>query len=476
MARVEIMMFCKDVAFILVLGLIASSAWCTVKPVSLFTDNAVLQQGISAPVWGTAADGERVTVRFQGQEVSTTAKDGKWLVRLKPLKPGGPFTMTIAGSNTIELKNVLVGEVWFCSGQSNMQWPLRATTNAASAIAASTDPQMRLFTVPNIPVAAPVSEVQSNWVECKPETVPDFSAIGYYFGRDLRKALGVPVGLINTSWGGTRVEAWASLPALETLPDWSESVTAINDYGKDPNHPAVLYNGMIAPLIPYAMRGAIWYQGESNAGEAYRYEQRFTRMIQNWREDWGQGDFPVLFVQLAPFGPIANNPGDSAWAELRESQLLTSIHCPNTAMAVITDYGDSADIHPQAKEPVGARLALAAQATTYGKSVEFKGPRFESMTVKGDRAVLRFTDAPGGLEAKGGVLTGFAVAGEDRRFHNATARIVDDKVVVSSGSVTNPVAVRYAWADCPIANLFARGGLPATPFRTDNWPLATAPK
>jgi len=466
----------RGIVFALILALVGLRAWATVKPNALFSDNAVLQQGISVPVWGTADKGERVTVTFQDQRLTATAKNGRWMVRLKPMKSGGPFTMTISGSNTIELKNVMVGEVWIASGQSNMQWPLSKTSDSEAAIKSAADPMLRLFTVAHVPAAQPVTEIDGAWRECTPESVADFSAVAYYFARELRKALGVPVGIIHTSWGGTRVEAWTSLRTLQSDPDFTESIADIKDYGKSPNHPAVLYNGMIAPLIPYAIRGAIWYQGESNAGQAYRYEKRLTNMITNWRKDWGQGDFAFLMVQLAPYGKVVQEPGESAWAELREAQLMTTLHCPNTGMAVTMDVGDPDDIHPKNKRPVGERLALAARAMVYGDDVSYKGPRYASMAVYGSRAILTFTDTGGGLEAKGGELTGFAIAGEDRKFHNAKATIVGDRVIVSSPQVAKPVAVRYGWADAPTANLFGKDGLPASPFRTDNWPMLTAAK
>ncbi|MGQ9455092.1 MAG: sialate O-acetylesterase [Armatimonadota bacterium] len=461
---------------ILIALALAVPAGAVVKPNGLFTDNAVLQQGTSIPVWGSADDGERVTVSFAGQTVSTIARNCRWMVRLKPLKAGGPYTMTISGLNntTIELKNIMVGEVWIASGQSNMQWPLAQTLDAERTISSANDPLLRLYTVPHVPAAKPATDVSAGWVECTPETVKNFSAVAYYFARSLRQALNVPVGIIHTSWGGTRVEAWTSLPALQSDPDFDESVQDIKDYGTAPNHPAALYNGMIAPLIPYAIRGAIWYQGESNVRHAYRYEKRLTNMIMNWRKDWTQGNFPFLIVQLAPYGKILQEPAESSWAELREAQLMTSLHCPNTAVVVTLDVGDPNDIHPKNKQPVGERLALAAQAIAYGERTDYKGPRLVSMMTRGDRAVLEFSDTGGGLEARGGLLTGFTIAGEDRKFYNAQATIVGNKVVVHSPEVLKPVAVRYAWADAPIANLFGKNGLPAGPFRTDNWTMITA--
>ena len=448
-------------------AVVCVTASAAVKPHSLFSDAAVLQQGTKAPIWGTAADGEKVTVSFQGQMAATTAKEGKWLVRLKPLKPGGPFTMTIAGSNKIELKSILVGEVWICSGQSNMAWQVSGTTDAEATIAASGDPQLRLFRVPPAFADTPQADVTGAWSEAGPNAVGGFSAVGYFFGRELREALNVPVGLINTSYGGTRIEAWTSVRVLDEKPGAA---------AKNQNQPGVLYNAMIAPLIPYSIRGAIWYQGESNAGQAYLYRTRLPSLIGNWREDWGQGVFPFLFVQLAPFSRNPEQAFDSAWAELREAQLLTSLRCPRTGMAVITDVGDCGDIHPKNKAPVGARLALAARAIAYGEQIAYQGPLCSSMMTKGGRAVLIFTNAGTGLKADGDVLKGFAVAGEDKKFYDAEATIRGDKVIVRSPQVPSPVAVRYAWCDCPTANLTDSNGLPASPFRTDDWPMVTAPR
>lgn len=460
----------------LVLAPVASCAQAAVTPNALFSDNAVLQQGITVPVWGTADDGEQVTVTFGKQKVSTVAKDGKWMVCLKPLKAGGPFTMTISGENTIELQNILVGEVWVASGQSNMQWTVKNSLNSEQNIAGSKDPMIRLFTVPRKTALTPQSTVEASWVECGPETVPDFSAVAYFFGRDLRKAMNVPIGLINTSWGGTRVQAWTAIRHLEYTLEHRKATLSNVDYMNSPNRMAVLYNGMVAPLIPYAIKGAIWYQGESNAGEAYAYRSLFPAMIQNWREDWRQGDFPFLFVQLAPWQPKPEQPAPGTWAELREAQLLTTKALPNTGMAVITDYGDAQDIHPKQKEPVGARLALLARGIAYGQRIVAQGPVYKSMSVRGDSIVLSFDSVGSGLEAKGGPLKGFTIAGEDRSFVDAQAEIVGKTIVVRSPQVPKPVAVRFGWLNCPEVNLFNKEGLPATPFRTDDWPGVTWPK
>lgn len=462
----------------LAIALTATAAYATVRPAGMFSDNAVLQQGVPIPVWGIADDGEKVTVRIADQEVSTVAKDGKWMVRLAPMKAGGPYTLTVSGNNTITMSNVLVGEVWICSGQSNMQFALASASNGQQAIATATDDNLRLYTVPRRTSYTPLDDVMSNWKVCSPETVAQFSAVGYFFGRDLRKALGVPVGLINSSWGGTFAEAWTSPEGLKSLPDyaaWVADETAKKADG--PNHPSVLYNGMIRPIMPYAIKGAIWYQGESNAGRAFKYRTLFPTMIKSWRDAWGLGDFPFLFVQLAPFKAIVTEPQESEWAELREAQLLTAKTCPNTGMVVITDAGDPSDIHPRQKEPVGARLALAARKIAYGENIVAFGPTYKGMKVDGAQVTLYFDNVGGGLVARGGDLTGFAIAGEDRKFVFANARIVDgNKVVVTSPKVDKPVAVRYGWADCPVVNLFNKEGLPASPFRTDDFPMLTAGK
>jgi sialate O-acetylesterase len=455
---------------------LAVTANADVKPNPIFSDNAVLQRNIAVPVWGTADNGEKVTVSFQNQIVSTTAKDGKWLVKLKPLQAGGPFTMTIAGRNKVEIKNLLVGEVWVASGQSNMQMTVAGCERNKEEIASSEDPMLRLLTVNRNASLVPVAETDAKWLECGPATVGDFSGVAYFFGRELRKKLECPVGLINASWGGTRVEAWMSAEALKPFEGTFDPGQSKPDKGVNPNQASVLYNGLIYPILPYPIKGAIWYQGESNAGRAYQYHDLFSAMIASWRKVWGVGDFPFLFVQLAPFGAIVTEPVDSRWAELREAQLMTTKTMQNAAQAVITDCGNPDNIHPKLKQPVGERLAFAARALAYGEDVPYKGPCYQSMTVVGNRAILQFDDVFRALVAKDGDLTGFTVAGEDRVFHNARATIQGTRVVVSSDEVAKPVAVRFGWWDCPVVNLFDAAGLPASPFRTDTYPMITAPK
>jgi sialate O-acetylesterase len=391
-----------------------------------------------------------------------------------------------------------------------MEWTLKASAGSKEAIEASANPKIRLFTVPKKAVDAPVRDINAAWKECGPETSGGFSGVGYFFGRELQAALDVPVGLIHTSWGGTAAELWTSRRVLEgnaelkplveghekSLAAFAETkakhAQALEEHKKAAEKakaegkeappapkaprgpgmaPSCLYNGMIAPLIPYAIGGAIWYQGESNAGRAAQYRTLFPAMITNWREDWNQEgparDFPFLFVQLANFMARKAEPAESGWAELREAQTMT-LSLPKTGMAVIIDIGDAKDIHPKNKLDVGRRLALAAQHVAYGKDLVYSGPMFDSMTVSGDKACLRFKHAGGGLEAKGGdKLTGFSIAGEDRKFVWAEAKIEKDTVTVWSPAVPKPVAVRYAWADNPECNLYNKEGLPASPFRTD---------
>jgi sialate O-acetylesterase len=471
-----------------------------------FSDNLVLQQGQPVPVWGWADEGERITVQFRGQKVTTTAKDLKWCAVLRPLKAGGPDTLTITTkAKTIQLANVLVGEVWVCSGQSNMEFPLKNAFEAAGDLAAATNSQIRLFKVPHNRQESPTEVIKSAWETLSPQSAEYFSAVGYYFGRELQKARKVPVGLIGTYWGGSPAEVWMSRPALEcnaryqaelldpnaaTIKTWRQQMDAYEKAKanaekdgkafttKPPRQPwsaCELYNGMVCPLFPYAIKGAIWYQGEANAPRAEQYRSLYPDMIRCWRRSWGQPDFPFICVQLAPYKAIKAEPGESDWAELREAQLLSTKVLPNAGMAVITDVGEEKDIHPRKKAPVGERLALAARAIAYGEKIEYSGPLYKSMTVKGDKAVLSFTHVGRGLEARDGAPKGFAICGDDHKWVWAKAEIQpNNTIVVSSPEVAKPVAVRYGWADYPVVNLWNKDGLPASPFRTDDFPLTTA--
>jgi sialate O-acetylesterase len=470
-----------------VLAAVLPAARAEVKPHPLIGRGMVLQQGVKCPIWGTADYPETVKVTLKGDKGDIEATPvkvkgkGAWRCDLPPMKAGGPFTLTIKEGNTLTLEDVYVGEVWICSGQSNMEWGLGGTAGGKEAIEKSKNPKIRLFTVDHATSFEPLTTVKGSWSECGPGTVGGFSAVGYYFGRDLNKALDVPIGLIHSSWGGTVAEAWTPRPELERHAEFKymlDNLGKATQQGKpgNPNIATVLYNGMIHPLRPFAFRGAIWYQGESNAGRAYEYRKLFPTMIESWRKAWELGDFPFLFVQLAPFMAIETEPKESAWAELREAQLLTAQHVKNTGMAVITDVGDPRDIHPQQKGPVGARLALAARALAYKEKITYSGPMYDSMQVEGNKVIVSFKHLGQGLEARDGELRGFAVAGKDRKFYNAQARIAGDKVEVWSDKVPAPVAARYGWANCPVVNLWNKDGLPASPFRTDDFPMVTGPK
>lgn len=642
-----------------------------VRLAPLFTDHMVLQRDMKIPVWGWAAPGDTIKVTLAHR--NTTAKadqDGKWMARLAPLPAGGPHTLTVTGKNTITLNDVLVGDVWLASGQSNMWWPLKqgdwGVANRDAEIAAANYPQMRFVAIPPVTSFTPKDHVETaGWLVCSPETAPGFSGVAYFFARDMHQATGVPVGMIQSSWGGTICEAWASEEALRELPDfkakldqmdvdapnipkaeadynaalakwngdlanhdkghqdgnpiwaapqidlrewrtaqlpgvWEKagyedldgfmwyrkvvevpaawagkdltlSLGIINDMDRtwfngelvgknegpqsatvfrnysvpgsavvaganviavrvydmanvggicgnvddlyltlagapdaqkislagewhnrpsaylrdippqptapllregDPNVPGVLFNAMINPLVPYGLKGAIWYQGESNAGRAFQYRALFPAMIADWRAQWDQGDFPFLFVQLANFMPVTPEPGPSAWAELREAQRMT-LQTPKTGMATIIDIGEADDIHPQNKQDVGRRLALWARHYD-GEKLVHSGPLYLGHSIEGNSIRIRFNHIGGGLKTPDGTpLKGFAIAGADKKFVWAEARIDEDTVVVSSASVPNPQAVRYAWADNPVCNLYNEEGLPASPFRTDTWPGIT---
>jgi sialate O-acetylesterase len=491
-----------------------ATAQADVRLPNLFTDNMVLQQGMSVPIWGWADNDETVTVQFRDQKITTQVNASKWQVKLNRLQAGGPDVLTVAGKNQIQLQNVLVGEVWICSGQSNMEWPLRRSFAADQAIAKSGNPVIRLFTVQKLKANEPTNNVQGRWLLCGPDTVPGFSAVAYFFGKDLQAALGVPVGLVHTSWGGSPAEAWMSQNVLEANPDYKSSILdaypealqkhqdALAKYDKEaaelakegkqpppnkpasPWKPAELYNGMIAPLVPFAIRGAIWYQGESNASRARQYRSLFADMIRNWRRDWNQGNFTFLEVQLAPWDKnkkrtledITAAPGDSDWAELREAQWLATKTLPKVGMAVITDVGDKDDIHPTKKEPVGDRLALAARGIAYDEKIVYSGPLYKGIKMQGTNVVLSFDSVGSGLQASGDDLKGFAIAGADQKFVWAKATIEGNQIVVNSPEVPHPVAVRYGWSDFPVVNLWNKNGLPASPFRTDDFPMVTQPK
>jgi len=634
---------------------------------AILGDNMVLQQATKVRIWGKARPGERMIVTFQNKSTEAVADaKGSWQVFIGPLKSGGPAELTVKGENVLTIKNVLVGEVWLCSGQSNMEWPLANTIGATETMAQANYPEIRMFRVEHHTSAEPLSDLEGHWIVTTPDEVAHFTAVGYFFGRELYQRLKVPIGLINSSWGGTPAEAWTSHEALVASPelkpildryeaslnmlpqakesyaraleqweeknlyidagnkgealgyadpatptaDWSkmdlpqqfetagmlidgavwfrrvlelpavwagkdlvlnltpiddQDVTYFNgkkvgsigretpnsymvprkyvvpgalvhggknviavrvfdsageggfsrggamsigpagaaesevislrgawdykvelalepkhpDWGSRPeavgvsnqNNPSVLYNAMIAPIVPFAIRGAIWYQGESNAGRAYQYRTLFPIMIRNWRSAWGT-EFPFYFVQLANWHANKAEPDESDWAELREAQTMT-LREPQTGMAVTIDIGDENDIHPRNKLDVGRRLAAWALAGTYGQKVVPSGPLFDRFSIEGDKIKIRFKHGAGLKSIDGGTVKGFAIAGEDRKFVWADARIDGDSVIVSSPKAMKPFAVRYGWADNPIANLYNSAGFPASPFRTDDWPGVT---
>ncbi|MHC4248363.1 MAG: sialate O-acetylesterase [Planctomycetota bacterium] len=509
----------------------------------VFSDNMVLQRGTPVPVWGWTEPGALVTVSFDGKVAKALAgDDGRWTATL-PAGPARaePSDMTVASANTITITNVVVGEVWVCSGQSNMAWTVARLVNSkdpndpvAAEIAASKQPLFRQYQVPNnLAPDGPAKDVKGKWVESTPETVPNFTAVGYFFGKRLRAELGVPVGLIKTAWGGTPAEAWTRIAALKAEPRaapyieaWDKRTSAWDPDGaaerhekqlaawqkaaakakeqrkrprrkprapaspkRSPHHPSTLNNGMIAPIVPYAMSGAIWYQGESNAGRAHAYQKIFSNMISDWRRQWGRGEFPFGFVQLANFRKAQPEPAEDAWAELREAQTM-ALKLPATGQAVIIDIGEAGNIHPRNKQDVGGRLALWALGTVYGRDIVYSGPVFRSMEARGATVRVTFDHAGAGLMAgkkeglaptvptPGEKLKWFQIAGEDRKWSWAEARIVGKNAVdVTSPSVAAPVAVRYAWSTNPEGcNLYNRAGLPASPFRTDDWPGITVGK
>ena len=634
----------------LLLLLLAGSLTAQVKVPTYFSNNMVLQKGMAIPVWGWATPGEKVTVTLDQSSMSTTAdKEGKWNVKLPAMNYGGPYQLTIQGKTNLSFENVMIGEVWVCSGQSNMEFQLITSKNGEAEVAASNYPNIRLFTVKKTISHQQQEKLQDGeWSQCSPATSSNFSAVGYFFGRELHQKLNVAIGLINSSWGGTIAETWTSEQTIGQNPDFTNQLAQLkkinlDDYAKSvenevkqrvgetstidkgmkngqalwaapayndaawktmelpgyiesnglqgvdgivwfrkeitlsadeakqkstlylakindsdstyingtlvgstrlqaeksrvypieagllkpgkniitvriediggmggvygnpatlylqsgdhnislvgswkykvgivkfnavlsPNsYPTLLYNAMIHPLVPFAIKGAIWYQGESNAERAKQYRRVFPDLIKDWRAHWNQGDFPFLFVQLANFKKQDSIPVESDWAELREAQTMT-LALPNTGMAVTTDVGEALDIHPKNKQTVGLRLALAGLKVAYQKDIVYTGPVYQSMNVEGNKVTLTFDQIGSGIKIKDkyGYLKGFAIAGEDHQFHWATGKITGvNTLQISSSEVQHPVAVRYAWSNNPEdANLYNSADLPASSFRTDNW-------
>jgi sialate O-acetylesterase len=490
-----------------------------IKVSHVLSDHMVLQRCKPIPIWGKAAPAEEVVVSMNGKSAEATAgRDGRWRVELPAMEAGGPFVLKIKGSNSIVIGDVLVGDVWFAGGQSNMEFPLGRSLNGESEAAAANFPRIRLFDAKQVvSPREPKDDVEGKWEVCSPATAKQFSAAAYYFARELQQEEDIPIGILDSSCSWTPAESWLSRDALaadpeltrdilkrwdeieasypQTKQEYTESMKAwenakekaeadakeVPPQPKSPLDPgfihraAGLWNGSVAPLIPYAIRGVIWYQGEANDNRGYQYRKLFPALINDWRKKWRQPDLPFFWVQLANVLPPDEAPADSEWAEVREAQLMT-LKLPHTGMAVAIDIGEENDVHPKNKKDVGHRLALAVLAKVYGKDIDYSGPIFKSLKVEKGELRLSFDHVNVGLATRGNAsVKGFALAGADRKFKFAQAKIEGDEVVVWNDEIPEPVAVRYAWANNPTgANLYSRTCkgelLPASPFRSDDWP------
>ena len=493
-----------------------SYSYAAIKLPAIISNNMVLQQKSKAALWGWANVGEKVaiTTSWNNKTINvTTDASGKWLSYVNTTKAGGPYTITFRGTNQIKVDNILLGEVWLASGQSNMEFfvgkmdnpSYTGVINYQQEIKEANFPNIRMIDVANKVADEPQTDFVGAWKVCSPQTVDTFSAVAYYFAKEIHQATGFPVGIINSTWGGTPAESWTKKEVLENddelkpiltryveqvknFPKASEEYKVAHERWKQdtsknkaaapaqpigPTHhksPYKLYNGMIAPLIPYTLRGVIWYQGESNAERAYQYRKLFPALIRSWRGDFNNANLPFYFVQISPHR--SQNP------EIREAQLYTYQTVPHTGIVVTTDNGDSLDIHPRNKKLVGQRLSLWALHNEYGKKdIIYSGPLYKSMKVDGDKIRIQFNFTGGGLISKDGEeLKEFTIAGEDQNFVPAKAKIGGDEVVVSSTQVKKPVAVRFAWRNIPGPNLYNKAGLPASPFRTDDWKVSTEGK
>ncbi len=528
------MTMCRVCLVMFGLLLLAAPSLAEVKPNILFADHMVLQRDKDIPVYGTAAAGEKVEVKFQDKTVAAEAdKDGKWKAMLGKFPAGGPYEMTIKGTNTVTLKDIMVGDVWVCCGQSNMAWGVGGCVNGPQELAAANYPQIRFFNSAVTPAGKPQSEILfGGWRVCEPGAPNDWAAVGYFFARELHKKIKVPIGVLNSSMGATSAEAWMSAEGLDSpdlvhykkkyeencnqapkdldgyfqkLEEWKTTAKAAAEAGKwfrpppelprqftDTHEPVVYYNGMIAPLTGYAVKGAIYYQGEANTGRAVEFRTLFPALIKDWRKQWGD-EFPFLWIQICtvPYTSAAE-PYESDFALLRDAQTMT-LKVAGTGQAVTFDVGDG-DVHPRDKQDMGYRLALVAEAKVYGLDVIYSGPMYKSMKIEGDKIRLSFDHVGGGLTTRQTIslvplpeapkdtplveseLKRFEIAGEDKKFVWAMAKIDGDTVVVWSDKVPKPVAVRYAWADNPTGtNFYNKAGLPANLFRTDDWEYKAPP-
>jgi sialate O-acetylesterase len=507
----------------LFLLLTAVPLYADVKLPTIFGDHMVLQREKPVVVWGTADPGETVTVRISRLKGTVKANPrGQWCIQLGVLPAGGPHTLTVKGKNMVTYQDVLMGEVWVCSGQSNMGFSVNSANDADLELLNASYPNLRLISVPQVANQTPQSEFKGQWEASTPDVARNFSAVGFFYGRLLHQALDVPVGLIDNAWGGSAAEAWVRRDILEAdellkplmarwkkteatydfealkatyqtkLAQWQTRAQQAKREGKPQpgkpraprnaltgnQRPANLYGGVLHPVIGYGIRGAIWYQGESNASRAYQYRYLFPLMIQNWRDDWQQGDFPFYWVQLADFRDEKIDPAESDWAELREAQTMTMSKLANTGEAVITDLGEAHDIHPRNKLDVARRLARWALAKDYGQKLVYRSPIYKSCYIEGKRMIVSFDHVGGGLDTFDvRQPVGFAIAGPDKKFVWAQAKITGkDTIEVWSDQIAEPVSVRYAWADNPVCNVQNREHLPLTPFRTDTWAGVTVDK
>lgn len=502
------------------LFLSAALASAHVRLAPLFGPDMVVQRDKPIPVWGWADPGEKVAVTLGDRSATATAgSDGSWSVRLDPLPAGGPFQLAAEGSDKVLLSNVLCGDVWLCSGQSNMEFILRNAKDADAEIARADLPRVRLCTIGHQVSDEPQAQCAASWKVCSPATAPGFSAVAYFFGSELHRKLDVPIGLVNVSWGGTFIEAWlpravlagdpvfqpildrfaqqlADYPKAQTdfdarkddlMKAWQDDVAKAKADGKPApgqpqppvgpgsrHTPSGLYNGEIAPLAPFAVKGVVWYQGEQNAGRGWQYRRLLPELIRSWRALW-QDEFPFLIVQLPNYGLPKPEPSESGWAELRDAQ-ASALSVPGTGLAVTIDLGEATNVHPTDKKSVGQRLALVAERQAYGLDVAASGPVFASLRADDASVRVAFAEAAGLAARDGGPVTGFAVAGADKKYAWAEGTVDGDGVVLRSPSVPQPLSVRYDWADSPNGNLLNGAGLPARPFRTDDFPLTSSNK
>jgi sialate O-acetylesterase len=515
----------RSLAVASLLLVVVVTARADIRVNALISDNAVLQRDVPLKIWGTADVGEDFTPAIEGPNaprISTIQypnADGTWELTLPPLRVGGPYTLTFKSvKSEVKISNILVGEVWLCAGEANMETPLAQTRDYQKSGINANNPNVRLLNIPHHTSGVASSEGSWRWKECSPQSAADFSAVAFHFGERLQKSLNVPVGLIQATWASTPGESWISREALLKKPelqyltdtrkqDYENYVAECERYlnyleryrtdgwkhlaeGKElpcplppPLHPTrnpqiagSIFDGMIAPLTKFAIRGVAWYQGESNVSRAFNYRTLFAALIEDWRARWKNRDMPFLFVQLPPDRASADDQQSNSLSELRDSQFQVHTKLKKTAMIVVSDMNDGGDGRPPKMEPVGARMALAARAIANDESVQYSGPLFKSQTIEGDRIILSFQHVGSGLMAHEREVAGFCIADKNRKFVPARAEIWGDTVVVSSSLVKEPIAVRYDWSERPTGNLRNRDGLPASPFRTDDFPLSTQPK